>query len=49
MDSFQEEVDQVDEAANVFAGRAQELEQEIKNIDLHWKVIPFAANAREGS
>ena len=35
MDSFREEVDQVDEAANVFAGRAQELEQEIKNIDLH--------------
>ena len=35
MDNFQEEVDQVDEAANVFAGRTQELEQEVKNIDLH--------------
>ena len=35
MDNFQEEVDQVEEAANVFAGRSQELEQEVKNIDLY--------------
>ena len=34
LDNFQEEVDQVEEAANVFAGKSG-LEQEVKNIDLY--------------